>query len=199
MSSSTVPQTPSNAIPIPALAQLATAQSHRLLTTLRHILTKAATTKPDDAPSYPAEARIHPDMQPLHFQAQIVQSFARALITPTKPGENKWAGFHEADATQSLEELISDVEKVLKETEEAKAEDVQKVVEGPHIVKPGEKGPAFNFSSEGFVFDFVLSNMYFHLCTAYAILRSKGVDLGKLDYLLPFVGGYMDQPYAGKK
>jgi len=35
---------------------------------------------------------------------------------------------------------------------------------------------------------FVLPNLYFHLTTAYSILRHNGVDLGKMDYLgdLPF-------------
>jgi len=34
-------------------------------------------------------------------------------------------------------------------------------------------------------YHFVLPNFYFHLTTAYAILRSCGVDLGKRDYVGP--------------
>jgi len=35
---------------------------------------------------------------------------------------------------------------------------------------------------------YALPNLYFHITTAYAILRHNGVDLGKRDYLgtLPF-------------
>lgn len=30
-------------------------------------------------------------------------------------------------------------------------------------------------------------NLFFHLVTAYDILRSKGVPLGKMDYITPFL------------
>lgn len=32
-------------------------------------------------------------------------------------------------------------------------------------------------------------NLYFHLVTAYDILRKEGVPLGKTDYLAPFMAG----------
>jgi hypothetical protein len=40
-----------------------------------------------------------------------------------------------------------------------------------------------NFTGRSFVLDFVLPNFFFHVTTAYAILRHKGVPLGKRDYL----------------
>lgn len=40
-----------------------------------------------------------------------------------------------------------------------------------------------NFSGQDYVTQFVLPNFYFHLTTAYAILRHLGVELGKGDYL----------------
>ena len=39
------------------------------------------------------------------------------------------------------------------------------------------------FTAEGFLLSFSLPNFYFHATTAYDILRSKGVPLGKRDYL----------------
>ena len=39
------------------------------------------------------------------------------------------------------------------------------------------------FTAEGFVQSFSLPNFYFHATTAYDILRSKGVPLGKRDFL----------------
>jgi hypothetical protein len=36
-----------------------------------------------------------------------------------------------------------------------------------------------------YLYRFVLPNFYFHLTTAYAILRGCGVDLGKRDYVGP--------------
>jgi hypothetical protein len=39
------------------------------------------------------------------------------------------------------------------------------------------------FMAEGFLLSFSLPNFYFHATTAYDILRTKGVPLGKRDYL----------------
>ncbi|MFQ3202030.1 MAG: hypothetical protein ACI9SK_002768 [Zhongshania sp.] len=40
-----------------------------------------------------------------------------------------------------------------------------------------------------FAVNFVIPNLYFHVATAYSILRHNGVDIGKLDYLgsIPFL------------
>lgn len=37
--------------------------------------------------------------------------------------------------------------------------------------------------AEDYVVEFALPNMYFHITTAYAILRHNGVDLGKRDFI----------------
>jgi hypothetical protein len=39
------------------------------------------------------------------------------------------------------------------------------------------------FTAENFLMSFSLPNFYFHATTAYDILRSKGVPLGKRDYM----------------
>jgi hypothetical protein len=39
------------------------------------------------------------------------------------------------------------------------------------------------FSPEDYILQFSLPNFFFHLSTAYDILRHKGVPLGKMDYL----------------
>ena len=39
------------------------------------------------------------------------------------------------------------------------------------------------FEGLGYLTGFALPNLYFHVATAYAILRHNGVPLGKLDYL----------------
>ena len=40
-----------------------------------------------------------------------------------------------------------------------------------------------NMKGQAFLLNFVTPNVYFHVTTAYAILRSKGVPVGKPDYL----------------
>lgn len=49
------------------------------------------------------------------------------------------------------------------------------------------------------LFQLVQPNLFFHLVTAYNILRSKGVPLGKMDYLDPFVGDFIPRPPQGPK
>ncbi len=44
-------------------------------------------------------------------------------------------------------------------------------------------GIAFDFTGEEYVRDWALPQFYFHVMTAYAILRHKGVALGKADYV----------------
>ena len=39
------------------------------------------------------------------------------------------------------------------------------------------------FTAENFALSFSLPNFYFHATTAYDILRMKGVEIGKMDFL----------------
>ena len=54
-------------------------------------------------------------------------------------------------------------------------------------------GMTFDLQTESYVRDWALPQFYFHLMTAYAILRSAGVPLGKADYV-GFMFRYMRQP-----
>jgi hypothetical protein len=44
-------------------------------------------------------------------------------------------------------------------------------------------GRTYTFTGESFVQTFTLPNFYFHMTTAYALLRMKGVPVGKMDFL----------------
>lgn len=44
-------------------------------------------------------------------------------------------------------------------------------------------GLAFDLNGERYARDWALPQFYFHIMTAYAILRSEGVELGKADYV----------------
>lgn len=41
----------------------------------------------------------------------------------------------------------------------------------------------FDLTAEGYARDWALPQVYFHVMIAYAILRSRGMDLGKADYV----------------
>ena len=54
-------------------------------------------------------------------------------------------------------------------------------------------GMTFDIQTEGYVRDWALPQFYFHLMTAYAILRREGVPLGKADYV-GFMFKYLRKP-----
>jgi uncharacterized protein len=45
------------------------------------------------------------------------------------------------------------------------------------------QGMVFDLTAEQYVRDWALPQFYFHVMTAYAILRSQSVELGKADYV----------------
>ncbi|WP_298967141.1 DUF1993 domain-containing protein [uncultured Methylobacterium sp.] len=51
-------------------------------------------------------------------------------------------------------------------------------------------GLIFDLTGERYARDWALPQFYFHLMTAYAILRSRGIDLGKADYV-PHMFAYL--------
>jgi len=42
---------------------------------------------------------------------------------------------------------------------------------------------SFRFTGTSYLLEFALPNFFFHETTAYALLRSAGVDIGKMDFL----------------
>jgi hypothetical protein len=53
-------------------------------------------------------------------------------------------------------------------------------------VEFGNKGGSYSFSGKDYLFGFVYPNFFFHVTTAYDILRNRGVQLGKKDFLGAF-------------
>ena len=45
------------------------------------------------------------------------------------------------------------------------------------------RGNELNFKGQDYALNFALPNFYFHVTTAYAILRHNGLDIGKKDFL----------------
>ena len=53
------------------------------------------------------------------------------------------------------------------------------------VVLPQRQGEPLHFTGQTFLQQWSLPNFFFHLTTAYALLRQSGVDLGKADFLGP--------------
>jgi hypothetical protein len=146
---------------------------------LKGVLSKAAAhvdAKKLDPDSL-LKARLYPDMFPLLRQAQIATDFAKGCAARLAGEEvPAWD-----DAETSFDELIARVDRAIAYVEgldpaafeAAEDRDITLVRRGETSVI---KGLAYLQTQ-------AQPNFFFHLTTAYAILRERGVEVGKRDFL----------------
>lgn len=122
-------------------------------------------------------ARLAPDMFPLSRQVQIACDFA-------KGASGRLAGV-ELPAYEDNEKTFADLKARIAKTiafiKSLKPEQIDGSETRDIHLKIG--GNPVTFKGQPYLVNFALPNFYFHLTTAYAILRHNGVELGKQDYL----------------
>jgi hypothetical protein len=128
-------------------------------------------------PNEIVEARLFPDMLPFRFQVVAVAHHSAGALTDAKAGASAPPGPSTADYA-GLQKLVSDARQAL---EQLKPEEVN-ALEGKDVVF-SVRDLKLPFKAEGFLMTFSLPNFHFHATTAYDILRSKGVPIGKRDYM----------------
>ncbi len=153
-------------------------QFTRMLNNLSAILDKAqayADQKKFDVTNL-LNSRLAPDQ--FHFIWQV-----QATCDTAKKYYANLSG-KEAPKHEDIEKTVSDLKERIRSTiqflETAKPEDF-KGWETKKVTNPRREGkylPAAEFAMHQ-----AIPNFYFHMTTAYAILRNNGVDVGKLDYL----------------
>jgi len=130
------------------------------------------------------QTRFHDDMRP--FQAQIIYGvmFPKMTLGALKSGEFSRAernNLPELDYP-SLKALVADfaneLDQITPESINALADNSVMINKLPDVDKP--------FRAADFVLSFTHPNTYFHVATAYDILRMIGVPLAKPDMLGPF-------------
>lgn len=122
-------------------------------------------------------SRLAPDMFPLTRQVQIATDLARR-------GVCRLAGLDiesTEDNEASFPELIDRVDKTINFLTSIKPEQVEGTEQKELSIKAG--GQTLNMTGIMMLLHFTLPNFYFHITTAYNILRHNGVELGKMDYL----------------
>lgn len=125
------------------------------------------------------EARLYPDMQPFRFQIHSIVHHSVAALAAVKKGVFLPASMAGTSLDYAgLQELVKDAQKSL-ETENPEEINLREAADVTFQV--GEN--KLRFAAEDFVLSFSLPNFHFHATTAYDILRSKGVPLGKRDYM----------------
>ena len=151
----------------------------RGLSNLSSILDKAAAhaaAKKFD-PAALAQARLFPDMFPLTRQVQITCDTAKGAAA-------RLAGIdipkHE-DTETTLDELKQRIAKTLDFVKSVKAEQMKGAESKTIELKFPNR--TITFTGLSYLVDFVLPNFFFHESIAYALLRSSGVEVGKMDFL----------------
>lgn len=125
----------------------------------------------------PAEARLAPDMLPLKAQVYIATDGAKgcgARLAGVEIPKYEDTEVTFAELQARVAKTI-DFLKSLDRKSFAGAENKEVVLKFP--------SNTFEFNGATYVGQFVLPNVYFHIATAYGILRNAGVALGKSDYL----------------
>ena len=121
--------------------------------------------------------RLYPDMFPLSRQVQIVCDMSKGCGSRLAGVDNP--SFE--DTETSFDELLERVQKTIDFLESLSESDIN--ASGSKEIK-FKAGPAeLEFIGENYLREWVYPNFYFHLTTAYNILRHNGLAIGKLDYL----------------
>lgn len=160
-----------------ASAAICTRQLKNLLTWLDKAEAHAG-TKGFPSANY-LTMRLAPDMLPFTQQVVIACEVARTCVAKLGGVDMPpWAG----GADDSLQALGARVRAAVAFLESFAPEPLEGS-ETRAIVLPQRKGDALHFTGETFLQRWALPNFFFHVTTAYALLRHAGVDLGKADYL----------------
>jgi len=148
----------------------------RGLTSLSHILTVGETYAKEHKISESdfTEARLADDMLPLTFQVQNATNAVRNTLTLV-------AGLTNIAAFENTEKSFADLQARIETTIKFLKSVEEKDFEGAatrSFERQGKTWQGADFLSQN-----AIPNFYFHISIAYAILRSKGVQIGKQDYL----------------
>ena|SRR5687768_13223170 len=128
-------------------------------------------------PAALAGCRLIVDMFPLSRQVQVACDSAKGAVA-------RLAGVeipkHE-DTEQTLAELKARIAKTLDFIEGVPAAKLDGSEEREVVLKL--RGQDVKFNGLQYLLGFAMPNFYFHVVTAYDILRSNGVEIGKRDFI----------------
>jgi len=129
-------------------------------------------------PAVLLQSRLYPDMFPLARQVQIASDIARRGIARLAGSEAPAM----EDSETTFPELIARLQQSIGYIQSVPAADLIGS-EDREISVPIGKDRTITMQGWPFLSTFVLPNVYFHVTTAYNILRHNGVVLGKRDFL----------------
>lgn len=152
----------------------------QMLTALGDVLNKAeahAREKKID-PSVLLQSRLYPDMFPLTRQVQIAADFAKSV--PSRLAGIEVPAYD--DSEQTFAELQTRIRNTLAILESITAAQVDGKESIEIVLRPNTPKEK-KLSGETYLLSYGLPQFFFHVTTAYAILRHNGVEVGKRDFM----------------
>ena len=128
-------------------------------------------------PTVLASARLYPDMLPMSRQVQIASDTAKGAVA-------RLAGIEipkYEDTEQTLADLKTRVAKTIEFIGTVKPAQIDGSEDREITLKLG--GREVKYTGMQYLLGFAQPNFYFHVTTAYDILRHNGVEIGKADYI----------------
>ena len=161
---------------MPSLYEITVPVFTRALHNLDHLLAKA--TESGVSEDSLLEARLVPDMLPLTRQVQMACDTAKLAVTRVAQTEP----LPMADEETSIAELRERIARTIAYIQKA----APSAFDGKETAEIILKLPnsEMRFTGQSLITDFSLPNFFFHVTTAYGLLRMKGVVIGKMDYLV---------------
>lgn len=164
---------------MPSLYDISMPVFIRALENLDRILDKAAAWSGEQERSADdlAEARLASDMLPLAGQIQRASDTAKGVAARV--------GGLEPVAMADEEKTISDLKERIARTIAVLRAVPAAAFDGKADAAVELKTPSatYRFTGQSYVTEFAIPNFFFHVTTAYAVLRKEGVPIGKSDYL----------------
>lgn len=130
-------------------------------------------------PAQLTSARLAPDMLPFTNQIFIATDTAKGCAA-------RLAGVEApvyADNETTLPELQARIAKTLAYLKDFSPEQIDGSEERTVTLKL--RSGEVSFTGQNYLQSFAMPNFFFHVTTAYGLLRQQGVPLGKLDFLGP--------------
>ncbi len=128
-------------------------------------------------PAVFVNARLAPDMFPLSRQIQIASDAAKGCVARLAGAEvPSWP-----DTETTFPGLEARVAKTIAFVKGFTATQIDGSEERSVLLKM--RSGDMTFRGQDYLFKLTLPNFYFHITTAYDILRHNGVEVGKMDYL----------------
>jgi uncharacterized protein len=157
---------------VPAITQMLTALSAILDKAAAH----AAALGVD--PAELIEAQLAPDMLPLKRQVTIASDHAKGMVARLSGREIP--KFEDTEST--FDELKQRLDKTLAFVKSVPPAAIDGS-ETRDISLPLRSGRTLALTGQSYLIQFALPNFYFHVTTAYDILRHKGLEIGKRDFM----------------